>query len=929
MEAGAVMAGLQEIGVGEVVTDPALMNQIERGVPAIGEVVTELPASAPPPAETPAPEPQAVTTPIPVGPSEQEVQEAEKFRGSFQTMLPHLGTPPSVERLTARPENITRAANAGVQFDKPAPGGQFTASLAIDEKNRIKAFKQSLAEQGIENPQIRVGEQTGELEYLDPETNRWSLVHGAGANLGDLAGIGGTALIMAPELILGGAAAVLTRSPAMTALGASGGAFMGELARLYGGQMMGINDDVSDEEIATSAAKEAGISLASSTAMGAAVKIARFAGRLVRGEHIPKEMLDSLKLSDLEAQRIQDQINDRLAGARLQFSLAQSTGDERLLAWQESLRLSPEFHREFGPFMDAQQDALRSFLTNISRPYRTRTGLEETTEQVANTARAQAMRQVERQEVFNAMERSQLNRLVADLRTSPLEDAGPLIRSVADTEYQAFRGWARARAAELNEIAGDTPIIANRHTSKAAAGLSQEARNILIPSLRSRIQRFLGAESPDMADEAGAALDEVSSRLFDPNAKFTFGELWQTTSALKELVRASSTGAATDAPDVGVMKKLISAMHRDMDEGMGETPLRGLYDDFRRTYAAEKDRLDRGVVQQVMRRQGGDQSRYVINDESVFRQFVRPKNKAAAQDLFNLVNEHPEQMRGVRESINDLYRREVINDNGRIDPRKHDRFIEDYTPAMSVFFSKKEVGQIQKIGGMEKALRAREQDLKRMTERARETFEFQVGSITRPGQLLATIMNRNQPGDAAKLMEIIADDATLTRAVRAHMSRETKERVMGQYMPGTRERIVSPAKLDEFLNGKSGERGLRESFEAVMGKQYVEDLDVLNQAVQIAARESRVTNRSNTSAGNKVLGSLVSAYLGPLSRLGHRINRALSIQQVAAQRAVARAIMNPRSLRELIEARGMDVTTDKAVALISALGGTGFYQFQE
>lgn len=906
------MADLGQVKVGETVQDPALLQLIEGEGPQIGDVVSELPPSAPAPqaepaAQTPDAQPAPESTPLPL-----------PERVEPDILQPPLGL--------ERSGLMVKAANAGVAFDKPAPGGHATASFALDGKNREQAYKMALREHYGRDIPMRVGPETERLEYLNPDTERWSLVTSAEGTFGEAAALAGPAMVLAPELLFGGATAVVTRSPALVALGGAGGALMGELARLYAGQAMGINTDVSDEQIAKEAAKAAGISLASAGVATAAFKTAGFLGRAIRGEQIPKDVRDALELSDFDAQRVQEQINERVPGFKLQFTLAQSTGDEMLLSWQEAVRLSPEYHREFGPFLDAQQDALRAFLTNVSRPFRTRQTLEETAEGVRRTAQAQATRDLDRQQVFIDMTKAELSRMRAEVKSSVWEEAGPLIRQVGDAEQQSFRDWARGRAAELNELAGDAAFLPNRATAQAVADLSQEARNVLIPSLRDRISRFIGAADPEAAEGATQAVESVAARLFDPNAKFTFAELWETTSALKELVRASSTGAATDAPSTGVMKKLIGAMQNDMDAGMEGSALRGLYDNFRRHYALEKRRLDEGVVGQIMRRAGGAQSRFVVNDEAVFRQFFRPKNREAADDLFNLVRDDPQAFDGVRSAINDFYKRQVTTESGRVNPALHDKFMEDHGEALGVFFSKREVATIQKIGGVEKALRAREAKLESMTKQARETFEFKVGSISRPGQLLATVMDRNSPADARALMEIIGADATLSRSVKAQAASEVRERVMGQYLSGTRERVVSPSKLDTLLNGKSGEKGHRDVLRAVFGERYIEDLDLLNRAVQIAAKESRVTNRSNTSAGNKVMKGLTRAAFGPLSRTGFRITQMMGIQSVGAQRVIAKALLNPKSLRDLVEAREMDITTDKAVALLSSMGGTAMFQ---
>ena len=150
------------------------------------------------------------------------------------------------------------------------------------------------------------------------------------------------------------------------------------------------------------------------------------------------------------------------------------------------------------------------------------------------------------------------------------------------------------------------------------------------------------------------------------------------------------------------------------------------------------------------------------------------------------------------------------------------------------------------------------------------------------------------------------------------------ERVAGEFRNG--ERFFSAANFDKFLNGKSGEAGFASVLGNVFSKQYVKDLQTLNRALAIASREARHPNRSNTAFWTQTVKNLARAYVGLFTRPGRFITAIASIRGRASNRVFVNAMLNPRNARALMSLQGVDLRTQKAAALVGALGGGALLQ---
>lgn len=843
-----------------------------------------------------------------------------------------------VTKITIDP-GIKKAADAGVAFNAPADKGHFLASFAFDGKNKLEAYKRDLGEKA----RVRRGPKTGRIEYFNKDEGRFALANPPGLRLADIEGLAGQAVIFGPEFIGGATAAFVAKHPAMVQLGAGAGAFVGEIARLKTGQALGINQNINDDQIIQSAAEEGAISVVGGLAAEKIMRFGKFIIDTYNGRILTKQVADTLDMEMIDAQKVADTINDKVSETQMRFNMAQATNDEDLLSTQEMLSKSQEYRKEFGEFSNEQFRALKEYRDKINSPFRSSLDETATNEKVKDVANTILDDKLTRSNVFLDMKKAELRAASVSIKDRPFESLGETIREIGSQEQQAFKQWADDAAVRLNRTAGGNAFIEHKETTNVINQLSTEARRSLLRLQEQAKQRLVikppDIETIDIVDPKGNVISSIDpegvvgvNKIFDPDEKLTFKETWDAISYLKGLSRISAKGLSTETPSVGDVIRLTHALETDLRTSAQSTALRGEYDDYIVNYAKEKRRLDEGIVGAMMTRKG-TAGRYKIADDKVFAGVFTPGSDRGAKELFELVKNSPSGLRAIRESLGDAYKRIVVKD-GRIDANAHDRFIRQQARSMSHFFDKKEMAKMKQPLAIEKALRAQEVQEDVLINKLSKTFDAEVTNLS-PTGLMGFVMDARNPQKAKQLMNMLKGQPVqkvgklgltdkgrpdLIRAVRAQFTKEIRERTAGIFRNGERE--FSAANFDKFLNGKGGERGFKETIREIMGEQYLDDLTTFNTALKIVSRETKFPNRSNTAFWTDTVKNISRAYVGLFTRPGRFITAMDRLRGRAANRLIAKAMLNPESMRELMALRGVSMESAKAVSFMGSMGAS-------
>jgi hypothetical protein len=97
---------------------------------------------------------------------------------------------------TFKPTTSEIAKQAGVSVNEPATSkSRFGASLGYNQEQKALAIKNSLSKLYKQDIDVRIGPNTGELEYFNPKTQSYALVDAPGLDMGDFADLGGDAMV--------------------------------------------------------------------------------------------------------------------------------------------------------------------------------------------------------------------------------------------------------------------------------------------------------------------------------------------------------------------------------------------------------------------------------------------------------------------------------------------------------------------------------------------------------------------------------------------------------------------------------------------------------------------------------------------------------------------------------------------------------------
>ncbi len=839
------------------------------------------------------------------------------------------------------------AAKAGVRYDNPAPSGQFAASFGHTQRDQLLAYQIALGSGG-KRPEgitgdtrlaelegrkpvgvpVRVGPDTGEIEWFDEELG-WSLANPSRQIVPNIKGFGADALRLQYELAFGAAGAIGTRSPLLTVGSEAFGAAMGEMAVILEGQRMGLNRDMTPEDIAKEAVKAGGTALAFGYGAAKTAALVQFFSRIISGQPTARMARNLLDLDDEEATALEAAVNNRLNADKLRYSFGERTNDEELLQLQDFYKRSTEWKKEFGEFSQAQTDALREFYNTVNEPFKPtrapgQVGTlddEEALRRVIGVADNKITAQLNGLDRSIQHQRAEMNHMLASLDDRPYESIGGDLRSVGADVQREFTQWANKKAAQLHRISGGGEIITNRNTVSVVNRLNKKAKDALFPLTETGTRRLLPKE-PIVDPETGETL-EIGGKVFDPDAKFTFAEAWEALSGLKRMERVAAKGLSTEAPEVAAIQQLRGALEHDIRNSLQNTRMGTLYDKFVRAYAINKKRLDEGSFGAMMERVGGPNGRFELRDEAVFRNFWVPGDRRRAQELHDVISDRPVAMDAMRRAIVDDMKRRTTR-GGVVQPEAHTQYMKQHKNQLGLFFTKDEIGKMNRVGGAEKALQARAEARDRAVKRINQSFEGRIANLNDPGKLLLLLRDETSASDARKLVGMLRQTPDVLRGLRrAYINNQIANKLAGRWEHG--ERILSVANFDQFLHGKGQGAGQLGTIKALFGEQYAKDMVTLNKALKVASRESRFPNRSNTAFWLDTTKNLTRAYVGLFTRSGRILTALDRLRGKAAARVISRAIMNPDSLRKLMELRGRDLRTQKAMGLIGAMGGSALF----
>jgi len=368
---------------------------------------------------------------------------------------------------TFKPTTSEIAKQAGVSVDDPATSkSRFGASLGYNQEQKALAIKNSLSKLYKQDIDVRIGPNTGKLEYKNPETKSYALVDAPGLDMGDFADLGGDAMVILPDLAATVVGTVYSGGNIPAGITAGGlAAGIGEYSRLKLGQKLyNINMDLTDEQLFYEGLKTAGISIGAGTLGVGVAKIIKSANNIIKGRifgSVDEGTQIAKSNKALEAEKVANDINVQLEDAgiksKLKYTLAEAADDKDLLAVQSSFENVRRLGKtgEFQEFGEKQAGALNEYYKLLQKDFGGATGSNYDTgvliKEVLDKRNKDVVKNIiKKQEVSEDL----LTKSVFRLPDGSSKVTGVEFRSIVGDLSNAYKSNAKLAAAELDNVTG-------------------------------------------------------------------------------------------------------------------------------------------------------------------------------------------------------------------------------------------------------------------------------------------------------------------------------------------------------------------------------------------------------------------------------------------------------------------------------------------
>jgi len=783
----------------------------------------------------------------------------------------------------------------------------FAQALARDDVNKAIAAKEVLNNYFNEDIPIRMGTETEELEFLNPNTGKYELLNAYGLDAGDVAKFGTYGIFVIPEIVATVAATGIFPGSGIAASAVSSAAL--ETARLaIGHSIYGINKtEKGFIDYLENEGKDMAILNSTLTAAGYSVpKLYRMVKDLKRFGKINAAEFGG-RIGDAEdAFKLVNKINDRLVELgtkkKLRFTLGQAGNDGELLALQSAYESNPKYGVKgiFDTFNKEQAEALDTYMALMAKEYNFQglSGKDNIlSDELGKMIRTKlAERLAPKQKILtNALEKAEndLTNAVIKLPDGSTKEAGTQIRNVIDSLYDDFEQSFTDKYTALFAAGGGRKVNTNI-INDAVKQLNQRQKNTLFKKYPN-IETFFNA----------------------PKGKtISINKLKNTLSDLRRFDREIQKGIIPieGAPVEGAVSKLIGAIKNQLKTDLGVDDV--WYREFLKldkTYAKNKD-LYKGVISKLMSTKNG---RLVIADEDVFKQTFK---KGAGQiqridDIYALLKKRPDLIQTYKEQILGAYKGIVDPTNtGKINLVAHQKFLNDYQYALETFFGGKSgFKQIEKIGELAKKVETTALKRNKLMKKLGTSTNGKIESMD-PDKIFAFLYNNKSPSTLNKVMSVLKQDKDLLTAFQTVAKDDLLFKVTdnrGNFM------------FDKFADYlKNNEKIIKLTF--ADNPKFIKDLGMMRDALEITTRTSaqKTIGRAETA-----LNDVIRARLGQFTVAGRTFTALKKIVRSDVDKQLAEIITDPKRLEDLIKLKNVKKDSKAAKQIITRL--FGYYIFDE
>jgi hypothetical protein len=770
-------------------------------------------------------------------------------------------------------------------------GPKLGAAFGQGEKNKVLAYKNSLSKFYNQDIDVRVGPKTGEPEFLNPQTGKYTLINQPGFDAGDMASFAGDAVVVVPQVI-GNVYGFALGGPGGAVLGGAAGAGFGEATRdVIGRVLFDVNKDTNAIWEGT---KQAGLALPFEVAGVYGPRGVDFLKKLVSTGKTNVADLEALTKSTTEAKILMDKMNDEFAKRGLKneiyFTLGQAADDPKLLAIQNAFEKQPKygFQGTYSTMNKKNAEALDAYFKLISESYG---GKDFTPDQVGVKINQVLQNQLnpERQALAKLQQDSQadLTSAVITLPSGSKKEAGQTIRTNIQELQKQLKDDFNKEYDMLFE-SGKERYIGTDLIKKAINEIEERQKNNLFKKYTD-IKNIV-----DLDDRAVVSLDTIKN----------------TRSYLKAYDRQISKGAVADSPEEGAVKKVLASFDQQLKKDLQDDPWLLEYNNISNRYKAYKDKFS-GAVGDMLEMNKG---RLKLADEDVFGSSFK-YGKGAQQKIdavYDVIKEKPDALNVYKNSILDLYRREVVNVDGSVNTTAHDKFIKNYEYGLKTFFGENNYPQISKIGELAK-------EVNRINTLRQETLDklskTTIGKLEKldPDLIFSKVYNTNTPTTLKETINVLKNDPDTLKAFQNVVIRDMQD---GVTSPTTK--AFDYTKFASYL--KNNKQNLQTTF--ADDPKYIKNLEEFNDVLKILSRKN---TDPIISQEKNALNDLIRARVGMFTLEGRLFTSGQKFLNYRLMDRMNDILTDPKALETLLSLKNVPTKNyDLYNSIVYGLFGTQF-----
>ena len=807
------------------------------------------------------------------------------------------------------------AKEAGVSINDPADvESRFAGSLGYNEEQKILGIKNFLSKIYGQDIDVRKGPRTGKLEYFNPKINGYALVDKPGMDFGDFGDIGGDALVIGADIAGTIAGTIFTTPVGGIATGAiSAGA--AEYYRLkWGQEHYQINLDLTDEQLLNEAFKTLGISAAAGTLGLGAVKLIKSINNVVQGRSFSSvdEGVESMQtVRAKEAETVANEINKTLEDAkiksRLKYTMAQATDDKDLLALQSAFEEKRVLGKlgEFREFGEEQAKSLNAYFGLMKDRFGVNAGSTYDTGKLINKVLEKRNTEAFKN-IVNKQKASEnlLEKKIFNLPDGSSKVTGVEFRSIITDLSNAYKSDVKLAAKELDGVAAIKMINTKEIAKQIAKLTNKEKQNFIKINEIENI--FKKEEFANLASSKGT-IPLANAR--------------ESIKTLGALIRDKQVGlAAGETPEVGVLQSLKNAFTDQVKKDAGSEYLDELQK-FNDLVITNKELLNNDIIAKLTKNEIGNILK--VGDEAIFETTFKKgiNNAKEAKQVYDVVSRSPDAFKSYKESIFSKYKTDVLDPiTNKPSLVKHNAFIKNYERPLRIFFNEAEYNKIARIGGLQKNIEKTNKLFIQTQKDLTKSFEGKLFN-TSPEEIFKKIYGPDNIGQVRALKNILIKNPEVYKKFQRDVLRDLNEKVFKLDKKFTLGRVLDADAFNKYLNGGGGEAGHRLILKEIFGEEYVKNLDILNQALQIASRSAKTAQQG--VVGN-ALTDIIRARVGQFTFAGRLLTAGRRIFTASSNRLLARALLNPDSLKDLIALRKLSKKSKAAAVILAKLGASNF-----